>query len=134
VTSPPRRATQHASRARVQPCLAGCAAGLPFTLAGRAGGQTRLAILAVATRLFAGQGWAGTGMRDVARAAGVSVETVYANFGSKAQLLKQAMAVAVVGDDEPVPLSDRPGFRALAEGNIKARAAAAGRPPVAAAP
>jgi AcrR family transcriptional regulator len=90
-------------------------------------GQTRLAILAAATRLFAGQGWAGTGMRDVARAAQVSVETVYTNFGSKAQLLKQALDVAVVGDDEPVPLSDRPEFRALAEGNARARAAATGR-------
>jgi AcrR family transcriptional regulator len=90
-------------------------------------GQTRLAILAAATRLFAEQGWAGTGMRDVARAAQVSVETVYANFGSKAQLLKQAMDVAVVGDDEPVPLSDRPEFRALAEGNARARAEATGR-------
>jgi AcrR family transcriptional regulator len=90
-------------------------------------GQTRLAILAAATRLFAEQGWAGTGMRDVARAAQVSVETVYANFGSKAQLLKQAMDVAVVGDDEPVPLSDRPEFRALAEGDARARAEATGR-------
>ena len=90
-------------------------------------GQTRLVILAAATRLFAEQGWAGTGMRDIARAAQVSVETVYANFGSKAQLLKQAMDVAVVGDDEPVPLSDRPEFRALAEGDARARAAATGR-------
>jgi AcrR family transcriptional regulator len=90
-------------------------------------GQTRLVILAAATRLFEEQGWAGTGMRDVARAAQVSVETVYANFGSKAQLLKQAMDVAVVGDDEPVPLSDRPEFRALAEGDARARAEATGR-------
>ena len=90
-------------------------------------GQTRLVILAAATRLFAVQGWAGTGMRDVARAAQVSVETVYANFGSKAQLLKQAMDVAVVGDDEPVPLSDRPEFRALGEGDTRARAEATGR-------
>jgi len=46
-------------------------------------GQTRLAIIAAASRLFAEKGWSGTGMRDVARAAQVSVETVYANFGSK---------------------------------------------------
>jgi hypothetical protein len=52
---------------------------------------------------------------------------VYANFGSKAQLLKEAIDVAVVGDDEPVPLSDRPEIRALAEGDISARAAATGR-------
>ena len=90
-------------------------------------GQTRLAILAVASRLFAVLGWAGPGLRAGPRAAGVSVETVYANFGSKAQLLKQALDVAVVGDDEPVPLSDRPEFRALAEGDARARAAATGR-------
>jgi AcrR family transcriptional regulator len=89
-------------------------------------GQTRSAILAVASRLFVENGWSGTGMRDVARAAQVSVETVYANFGSKGSLLRQALDVAVVGDDEPVPLSDRPQFRALAEGDALARAEAAG--------
>jgi AcrR family transcriptional regulator len=57
----------------------------------------------------------------------VSVETVYANFGSKGALLREALDVAVVGDDEPVPLSDRPEFRALAEGDAAARAQAAGR-------
>ncbi len=90
-------------------------------------GQTRLVILAAATRLFAEQGWAGTGMRDIARAAQVSVETVYANFGSKAQLLKQAVDVAVVGDDEPTPLSERPEFLALSQGDVSARAEATGR-------
>jgi AcrR family transcriptional regulator len=64
--------------------------------------------LVVSTRLFAENGWSGTDMRDVARTAQVSVETVYANFGSKGSLLRQALDVAVVGDDEPVPLSDRP--------------------------
>jgi AcrR family transcriptional regulator len=85
-------------------------------------GQTRLAVLAAATRLFAEKGWSGTGMREVARAAQVSVETVYANFGSKGALLREALDVAVVGDDEPVPLSDRPEFRALAEGGARAQA------------
>jgi len=90
-------------------------------------GQTRMAILSAATRLFADNGWTGTGMRDVARAARVSVETVYSNFGSKGALLREALDVAVVGDDEPVPLSDRPEFRALAEGDARARAEATGR-------
>lgn len=89
-------------------------------------GQTRLAILAAASQLFAEHGWAGTGMRAVARAARVSVETVYSNFGSKSELLKQALDVAVVGDDEPVPLSERPVFRALSEGDLTARAQATG--------
>lgn len=90
-------------------------------------GQTRRAVLTAATRLFAENGWSGTGMRDVARAARVSVETVYANFGSKGALLREALDVAVVGDDEPVPLSDRPEFRALAQGDARARAQATGR-------
>jgi AcrR family transcriptional regulator len=90
-------------------------------------GQTRLAILTAATRLFAENGWAGTGMRDVARTAKVSVETVYSNFGSKGALLQQAIDVAIVGDDEQVPLSDRPEFRVLAEGDARTRAEATGR-------
>ncbi|MEE2035260.1 helix-turn-helix domain-containing protein [Rhodococcus chondri] len=75
--------------------------------------QTRAGVLEVAVRLFAERGWAGTAMRDVARTAGVSVETVYATFGSKAQLLKAALDVAVVGDDEPLPLADRRVYKAI---------------------
>ncbi|MFZ2172782.1 MAG: helix-turn-helix domain-containing protein [Rhodococcus sp. (in: high G+C Gram-positive bacteria)] len=78
--------------------------------------QTRAVILEAATRLFAERGWVGTGMRGVARAAAVSVETVYATFGSKAQLLKSALDVAVVGDDAPVPLADRPIYTAIGAG------------------
>jgi AcrR family transcriptional regulator len=87
-------------------------------------GQTRTAVLAAATSLFIERGWNGTGMRDVARAAHVSVETVYANFGSKAELLKQAIDVAVVGDTAPVPLAERDYFRRLGEGSPAERAAA----------
>jgi AcrR family transcriptional regulator len=36
------------------------------------------------------------------RAAQVSVETVYTNFGSKGALLREALDVVVVGADEPV--------------------------------
>ena len=79
-------------------------------------GQTREAVLEAAVRLFAERGWAGTGIRDVARAAAVSVETVYATFGSKAHLLKSALEVAIVGDDAPVPLADRPVYTAIATG------------------
>jgi len=38
----------------------------------------------------------------------VSVPTVEALFGTKARLLKAAIDVAVAGDDEPVPVLDRP--------------------------
>ncbi len=89
--------------------------------------DTRAAVLEAATRLFAERGWAGTGMRDVAQAAGVAVETVYANFGSKGEVLQAALDVAVVGDTAPVALSDRPDFAALGRGPLAQRAAAAAR-------
>ena len=57
-------------------------------------------------KLFAERGWA-TSVRDIAREAGVAVETVYSVVGSKRELLKVAMDVAIVGDDEPVALDDR---------------------------
>ncbi len=87
--------------------------------------QTRAAVVNAAGRLFGENGWAGTGMRDVARAAGVAVETVYANFGSKAELLMAAVDVAVVGDAEAIPLAERPGFAALGRGPRAERARAA---------
>jgi AcrR family transcriptional regulator len=65
-------------------------------------------------------------MRDIAREADVSMETVYATFGGKSQLLKAALDVAVVGDDEPSPLAERPLFLALTEGELAARASATG--------
>ncbi len=87
--------------------------------------ETRAAVLVAASALFSEKGWAATGMRDVARAAGVSVETVYANFGSKADLLMAAMDVAVVGDASPVPLAGRAEFTALGTGGLADRASAA---------
>jgi AcrR family transcriptional regulator len=89
--------------------------------------DTRATVLAAATRLFSERGWAGTGIRDVAREAGVSVETVYAAVGTKATLLEQALDVAIVGDDEPVALPERPEFAALADGDLAARVEAAAR-------
>lgn len=87
--------------------------------------QTRAAVLAAARELFGDNGWAATGVRDVARAAGVAVETVYANFGSKVDLLQAALDAAIVDDTEPVALSDRPEFAALGQGSAVERARAA---------
>jgi AcrR family transcriptional regulator len=87
--------------------------------------STRAAVLAAATELFEERGWNGTGMRDVAKAAHVSVETVYAGFGSKTELFRQALDVAVVGDTAPVPLADREDFRRLVEGTAAVRVDAA---------
>lgn len=85
--------------------------------------QTRADVLRAATALFHEQGWAGTTLAAIAAAAGVSVETIYNGFGSKKGLLREAMGVAVVGDDEPVPLVDRPEFAALGEGTVDERIA-----------
>ena len=86
--------------------------------------DTRLAVIAAATKLFTERGWA-TSVRDVAREAGVAVETVYSVVGSKRELLKVAMDVAIVGDDEPVALAERHEFAALAEGDRATRLSSA---------
>ncbi|MFI9505418.1 TetR/AcrR family transcriptional regulator [Nocardia sp. NPDC052566] len=48
--------------------------------------QTSAEIARAARELFVTRGWAATTVRDVARAAGVSVPTVYAAYGNKAGL------------------------------------------------
>ena len=82
----------------------------------RRAAETRAAVIDAARRLFLSEGWAATGMREVATAAGVSTETVYAYFSSKRGLLQAVLDVAVVDDDQPVALAGRPEFGALGEG------------------
>ena len=66
-------------------------------------------------------------MRDIAKKAGVAVATVYASFGSKTDLLLTAIDVGVLGDAEPVALSQRPEFKALGSGSFTDRLDAAVR-------
>ena len=49
--------------------------------------ETRLAIIAAARRLFAENGYAATGMTQIATAADVAVQTIYASVGSKRAIL-----------------------------------------------
>lgn len=70
--------------------------------------ETRRAILGAAGRLFAERGFVGASFDAIAAAAGVSRATVFAHFSSKAELLKAAYDVILVGDDEPIALPDRP--------------------------
>ena len=65
-------------------------------------------ILDHARELFAARGYAGTQVSDIAAAAGVSIPTVFARFGSKVALLKEAVETALVGDAEPIPFAERP--------------------------
>jgi AcrR family transcriptional regulator len=70
--------------------------------------RTRRRVLQAAGQAFVQHGYAGTTMRAVAAEAGVSVATLEQQFATKAGLLKAAIDVAIAGDDEPVPVLDRP--------------------------
>ena len=89
--------------------------------------QTRQAIVSAARDQFLRHGWHGAAMRDIARAAGVAVETVYSNFPSKAVLFKEVLNVLVVGDDQPIALSERPEFGAMTAGPLADRIEAMAR-------
>jgi AcrR family transcriptional regulator len=75
--------------------------------------QTRARILEAAQRLLAERGYATSTMDAVASEAGVAVDTVYSNFGSKRGLLSALMDLRVGGDDQPVELLDRAGPQAV---------------------
>ncbi|GAA0733757.1 TetR family transcriptional regulator [Dactylosporangium roseum] len=72
--------------------------------------RTRRAVVAAAAELFVVKGYAATSLADVAVAAGVARPTVFAAFGSKPALLRQVLDQALAGDDEPVPVAERPWF------------------------
>ncbi len=78
--------------------------------------ETQRRIVAAAYRLLLDQGYAATTMAAVAARAGVSPQTVYKAFGTKAALVKRVYDVTLVGDDEPVPLAERDDVRAAYEG------------------
>lgn len=69
---------------------------------------TRRAIVEAAARLFVEQGYGETSVDAIAQEAGVSRKTVFTSVGGKAQALKLALDWAVAGDDEDVPVLERP--------------------------
>ncbi len=71
---------------------------------------TRQKVLAAARDLFLRRGYHGSTIAAVAKRAAVSPQTVYNVVGGKAALLKAVYDVAVAGDDEPVPMGERPAF------------------------
>ena len=76
---------------------------------------TRELVLDAATRLFVERGYAATSIDAIAEAAGVGRSTVFAAAGGKSWLIKTGYDRAIVGDDEPVPLLQRPATRTLFE-------------------
>lgn len=75
---------------------------------------TRRRIVAAAHAVLVARGYGATTVASVAEAAGVSVETIYKNFGSKRVLVREVLDVAIAGDDEPVAMADRPEAHAIA--------------------
>jgi AcrR family transcriptional regulator len=81
--------------------------------------RTRERIIAAATTLFRVRGYAVTTVRAIAAAARVSVPTVELAFGTKPQLLRAVIDVAIAGDDEPVAVLQRDWARkAEASGSV----------------
>ena len=79
--------------------------------------ETRRKILDAAEELFARDGYAAIAMPAIAEQAGVALKTVYLAFGTKAGLLHGLWDVRLGGDDQPIPVTERPWYRELLEGD-----------------
>lgn len=85
-------------------------------LRARQAAETRRSVIDAALTLFQRHGWAATTLPMIAKGADVSVDTIYATFGTKSALLLAAFEVALVGDDEDAAMADRPDFARLGHG------------------
>jgi AcrR family transcriptional regulator len=84
--------------------------------------ETRALVVRTARDLFVENGYGHTTIAQIARAAGVSPETIYASFGNKATLLHRAWDITVGGDDEEVVFHERPEVLAIrAEPDLERR-------------
>jgi AcrR family transcriptional regulator len=75
--------------------------------------QRRRDVVIAAQQLFEADGFQATTISAVARRAGVSAESIYKGFGTKAALAKAVFDFVIAGDDEPVPIARRPEMLAL---------------------
>src|SRR5215469_9800201 len=73
----------------------------------------RLAVVLAARDLFERGGFRPTTIAAVAAHAGVSAESIYKGFGTKAALAKAVFDLVIAGDDEPVPVAGRPAMQAM---------------------
>ncbi len=71
--------------------------------------ETRRQIIEAARRLFTESGYAGATIEAIAREGGVAPETIYAVFGNKRTILADLIDISVGGDEQPIPLLQRPG-------------------------
>jgi AcrR family transcriptional regulator len=67
----------------------------------------RRAVVVAAKELFERDGFRPTTIAAVAERAGVSAESIYKGFGTKATLAKAVFDFVIAGDDEQVPIAQR---------------------------
>ena len=78
--------------------------------------RTRLArgaVIEAARELFLERGYGATTIEAISAEADVPAPTVYRLFSSKHGILKALLDVLITGDDEAVPMAERPHVRAL---------------------
>ena len=76
----------------------------------------------IAATLFVQHGYGRTTIADIAAAAGVSAETIYAAFKNKATLLHRVWDITIGGDDQDVVFHERPEVMAFrAEPDLRRR-------------
>jgi len=73
----------------------------------------RLAVVQAARELFETGGFRQTTIAAIAKRAGVSSESIYKTFGTKAALAKAVFDLELAGDDEAVPIAERPAVQAI---------------------
>lgn len=89
------------------------AVNLPHSLRSEQVQLTRQRITDAAEALFLANGYASTTLQAVAAAAGVAVETIYARFGNKTNLLGAILENGIVGADRVGDILDQPEIRAV---------------------
>jgi AcrR family transcriptional regulator len=87
----------------------------PYERAGRQARtrRTRAAVVDAAQSLFVERGYAATTIEAISDRSDTPQPTVYRLFSSKLGILKAVLDVSVGGDDQAVPMADRPQVRAL---------------------
>jgi AcrR family transcriptional regulator len=74
----------------------------------------RAAVVSAARALFLERGYAATTIEAISALSDVPAATVYRLFSAKLGILRELLDVSIAGDDDGVPLPDRPHVRALA--------------------
>ena len=73
----------------------------------------RAAVVEAARALFLERGYGATTIEAISARSDVPPATVYRLFSSKRGILKALLDVSIAGDDEAVPVADRPAVRSL---------------------